>query len=201
MSKSQPSEAVEPVSAIRKRIAKYMAQALGGTPRVDRYYDPGEKNSVDILRCKERPSIGVNAYGTIGLSDSPLMFRGEEYPSRIELVGACASGFEAFANVLATAAFHVAKDGFFCAPGVVFPDVFAEYHPSGAMKHLYFMPPFLWEGLKTLEIDGRTVAWLMAIPISHAESSIAVEEGPVELERRFERAQIDFFDPDRPSIV
>jgi hypothetical protein len=142
----------------------------------------------------------VSSYATIGTSDAPLFFRGKEYQVRAELVGACSSSFIEFPNVLATAAFNIIKSRWFCAPGVVFPDVFAMYRPESSMAHVLFVSPFLWEdGLQTVSLPDRKVAWLLAVPISEAERAFAVEHGPKRLEELFEQRQIDIFDPDRPS--
>ncbi len=185
-----------------RTIAKAAASAFGGRPKVVRHWDEHEKSSVDILICADRPQKGVTAYSTIGLSESPLLKEGEDIGVRVELVGACASSCGEFANILSTAAFCIVNSGWFCSPGTIFPDVVGMYECSSTMRHLLFVPPFLWEGeLETLHLEARTVAWLLAVPISEAEYRFAEAEGADELERAFERAQIDIFNINRPSVL
>lgn len=70
------------------------------------------------------------------------------------------------------------------------------------MKHFLFVPPFLWEDeLPTLEFEGRSIAWLLALPISDQERSFAESNGSDDLEDLFQQNQIDIFDLERPSVV
>jgi hypothetical protein len=189
------------VSESNRLIARTAAEAFGGRPEVVRYHDDAKRTHVDVLRCEDRPQRGVSSYSTIGLSDWPLYRGDEEYPARVELVGACSAGFDHFANVLASAAFAVANEGWFCAPGIIFPGLFAGERPTSPLKHLLFVPPFLWEqSLRTLDLLEKKVAWLLAVPISDAEMMFAEKEGPRRLEDVFEKEQIDIYDPDRPSV-
>jgi hypothetical protein len=36
------------------------------------------------------------------------------------------------------------------------------------------MNPFLWDGFKTLEIENKSIAWLLIIPISEKEKEYAM---------------------------
>ncbi|MFT3913052.1 MAG: suppressor of fused domain protein [Anaeromyxobacteraceae bacterium] len=189
------------ISKDDKALASAIAATFGGVPRVTRYYDDPRTHSIDILRAVDRPQAGVTSWSTVGLYKSPLYLRDNEYPARVEIVGACGSAFEDFGSVLATAAFNIAKDRWFCAPGVIFPDVVKMYRPSGTMRHGLFVPPFLWDSLRTLKLGGRDVAFLLLVPISEGECKLAEAEGPAQLEALFEKEQIDIFDIDRPSAV
>jgi hypothetical protein len=122
---------------------------------------------------------------------------------RTELVGACSSNAAVFGECLSTAAFCIIKSGWFVAPGVIFPDVVAQHKASRTMKHLLFVPPFLWEGkLETLTLeDGSEVDWLLAVPISDAEMAFAEKKGVPALEEIFEARQIDIFDLERASTL
>ncbi len=55
--------------------------------------------------------------------------------------------------------------------------------------------------METIELDSKKVAWLLAIPISEAERSFAINNGSNKLEDLFEKHQIDIYDLDRSSIV
>ncbi len=189
------------ITESNRTIAQTAADVFDGEPRLHRFYDDDRKSHVDILQCADVPEKGVTSYSTVGLSDAPLFLDGEEYPTRLELVGACASEFENFANVLATSAFNVINTHWFCAPGMIYPEVFAMYQPEGPMRHVLFVPPFLWEDLRTLTLPDKTVAWLLAIPISEAEMQFAEEHGPDKLEDLFVEKQIDIYDFERLSVL
>jgi len=144
----------------------------------------------------------VNSYATIGLSDSPIIKGGAPINVRTEFVAACAAQTEDFQRFLATAAFCVINSQWFVAPGTVFPHVFGMYGASPTMKHCLFVPPFLWDGrLQTLTLESKTVAWLLAVPISEQELRLAEVEGVPRLEKVLEGKQIDMFDIKRPSVV
>ena len=190
------------VSETNKQVARAAAKAFGGSPRVWKFWDDNHESSVDILSCENRPLDGVTSFSTVGLSDWPLYMEGKEYGARLEMVGACGNGFERFDNALATAAFCVINSGWFCYPGAIFPEVLAMHEASATMRHFLFVPPFLWEGeLTTMELEEKTLAWLLAVPISDEELAFAESSGSDELEKLFQERQIDVFDLARPSVV
>jgi len=190
------------ISEDKKTIAKTLAQAFGGKPSVRRFWDEKDKQFVDILTCSNRPEKGVSSYSTIGLSDAPLLKDGTEYPTRVEITGACGTAFSGFNNALATAAFCIINSKWFCYPGAIFPDVLSMYDISPTMRHFIFVPPFLWEDkLKTITVGNKTVAWLLAVPISDEERQFAEEKGSDALEDLFEEKQIDIYDLERNSVV
>lgn len=191
------------VSSQQRELAGHMASAMGvEKPPIFRFWDEGRKSSVCVLEAANRPQDGVTAYATIGLSDHPLMFQGREFGTRVELVGACGSAFPGFAHVLATAAFCVVNSGWFCAPGMIFPDVVSMHKASDTLSDIYFAHPFLWEKeLKSILIGDRQVAWLLAVPVSKEESAFAQSYGPERLEARFAEKDIDIFDLNRSSAV
>lgn len=190
------------ISPDNKQIARHVVKALGGKPQVIAYWDDAHEYSVDIAVCRNAPSRGLTSYSTVNLSDSPLIQKRREYPVRIELVGACDSKIEEFANVLCMAAFFVMKNKWFCRPGVVFETLVSTYKLSDTMEHLYFTAPSQWPELnKTLELATKKVTWLWAIPISEAESRYIAENGDDEFESLLEEADADVFDINRESIV
>lgn len=183
-------------------VAKTAAAAFGGTPRITRFWDDDHHNSVDILSCEDGPQLGVTAYSTVGLSEWPLHYGAEEHHTRLEVVGACGSGFQGYDNALATTAFNIINSSWFCYPGAVYPDVLSLYGSSPTMKHFLFVVPFLWEDeLPTLELEHRSIAWLLALPISNEERSFVESNSSDELEELFQERQIDIFDLARPSVV
>lgn len=185
-----------------KTIAKKALEAFGGRPQVSSYWDETERSSVDILTCENRPQEGVNSYATIGLSDAPLLKNGDDTGIRVEFVGACSGAVKEFPNILSTAAFCVINSKWPCAPGTIYPEIVAMYTCSTTMRHLLFVPPFLWEEkLVTLEFDSKVVAWLLAMPISESEYQYAEANGSERLEDLFECMQIDIFDINRNAVV
>ena len=185
-----------------KTIARTAAAVFGTKPEVDRYWADQRVSSVDVLSCLDSPQRGGTSYATIGVSEVALEKDGRELQVRAELVGACYSRFKKFPNVLATAAFLVINSRSFIAPGVIFPGVLSMYYAAVEMKHLLFLPPFLWdERLKASKVEERQIGWLLAIPVSEGEMQLASSRGVPALEELFEARQIDIFDLERPSVV
>jgi antitoxin YqcF len=190
------------VSPENKALAKYVVKAFGGTPHVTEYEHDTADLSIGILWCQDRPVDGVTSYSTIRLSDYPMTWGKGEFPTRIELASACASKYNLFPNILASAAFCIIRTQRPCYPGAVMPDYVREYYASTAVPHLYFTAPFLWEdALRPLNLQTKTVNWLLAMGISESEYSYLKEHGDNSLEDRFEERQIDIFDLSRPSAV
>jgi len=193
-----------------KKIARTAASAFGGKARVITYHDNDNKSHIGILDCVDRPEQSMTAFSTVGCSDFSLYRNGEVFlddekkkPVGVELVGACASKFDYFANALATAAFCIGNSRWFCAPGIVFPDVFAMHAKDAQLKHMLFVPPFFWDDtLPTLKLADKTVEWLLAVPISDAEMRFAEERRTSsDLEDIFEKKDVDIFDLNRKSVV
>ncbi|KMM62613.1 hypothetical protein ACH95_05370 [Bacillus glycinifermentans] len=190
------------VSAENKVIAKTVLKALGGTPKVTKYWDDNHHNSVDILSVDDRPEEGITSFATLGLSDYSIDYEVNGKPLCIEILGAIDSSSEIFANVLSTCAFNVINSNFTCAPGAIFRDVIKMYDQNTEMEHVLFVPPFLWEdGLESLEFSSKNATWLLAIPISEEEYLFARENGSEKLEELLEEQQIDIFDIKRKSVI
>jgi len=68
------------------------------------------------------------------------------------------------------------------------------------MKHMLFIPPFLWEPIPNMEQEGRVVTWLQAIPISDGEFEIRKRKGEDALMTVLEKCEVNVFDLDRPSV-
>ncbi|MDN8092991.1 suppressor of fused domain protein [Burkholderia multivorans] len=156
------------VTSQRRVLAGHAALAMGvEKPPILQFWDENRQSNVYVLEAANRPQDGVSSYATIGLSDHPLMFKGREFDSRVELAGACGSAFLGFANVLATTAFCVINSGWFCALGIIFPDVVSMNKAPATLSDICFAHPFLWaEELKSTLIGDRRVTWLLAVPVS-----------------------------------
>jgi antitoxin YqcF len=190
-------------SAENRQLAAIVAKAFGyARPEVRRYWDDGETYRVDIAQAADSPWPGVTSHGTLGLSDYPLIDEGKEFPARCELVGACATGYKLFPNVIATCSFNIMKQHWFACPGRIFEDVVAMYYPSFPMRHVMFSEPFPWDdALPTTELPGKMVAWLLVVPVSDAEMQYARSSGPEALRDVFKREEIDIFDLERRSVL
>ena len=191
------------VTSQQSELANHVASAMRvKKPPISRYWDENERSSIYILEAADHPRSGVVSYATIGLSDHPLMFREREFGARVELVGACSSSFTGFANLLSTAAFCVINSGWFCAPGIIFPDIVSMYKSSNTLSDIYFTHPFLWnESLRSTLIGDRQLAWLLAVPVSKEEAAFAKSYGAQRLEALFEEKNIDIYDLNRASVV
>jgi antitoxin YqcF len=191
-----------PISPENKMIAAYVAAAFGGTSHVDEYADRLEQLTVGILYGRDRPQEGVTSYSTIKLSDYPMPWGTEEFPTRLELAGLCANTARFFPNILASAAFSIIRSGAVYHPGTVMPDYVRHYYPSSKLPHLYLTAPFLWEReLRTLDCGTKQVSWLLAMPISESEHSYLREHGDSALERLLESRHVDISDLDRLSVL
>ena len=193
---------MEIISSDNKNIAKFLVSAFSGNPTIKKHWDKEEYSSVDILSCQDSPIKTVNSFGTVGLSDFPLIKNGEEYPANIEILGACNEKYADFSNIIATAAFCIINSQWFCSPGIVFPDIVLMYYPGYEMKHLYFTYPFLWKGeFEPYKLDSKSVSWLMAIPVSDQEKDFVLDNGPERLEELFLENNIDVCELTRNSII
>lgn len=141
-------------AAVARSVARAAAAAFGGHPQVSRFYDEDESHSVDILTCADRPVPGLCTYSTVTLHRSINRLDGTDV--RTEMVGVARKSATMFANLLATAAFFVAKNGWLRAPGVVFPDLVREYGLSDSMQHILWTPPFAWDELGSVSTTALT---------------------------------------------
>lgn len=191
------------VSTDNKKIARMLGAAFGGVFSVREFVHDTLPLTVDLLRCPDRPGEGVTSLGTIGLSDFPLYLQDEEYPVRVELVGAVASrDVEAFASILGTTAFCIIRSGRIVHPGSILEDAVSVYIPDTSLPHIYFTAPFLWEkDLRATQFDTKKVAWLLAFPISQTEADFLREKGDSALEDEFEKRNIDIFDLYREPVM
>lgn len=189
------------ISNENKIIAKTALHAFGGKPSVSKYWDENNVSNIDMLSTVNRPFDGVSSYSTIGLSDHSIELTVDETPLRIEIVGASATDYEQFPNILSSCAFCIINSKFSVSHGKVFRDIIKMYYSNTEMKHVLFVSPFLWEDLKTLEFPNKKVAWLLAVPISENEYLFAQEKGIDSLEELFEQEEINIFDLERESIL
>jgi antitoxin YqcF len=189
-------------SVENKAIAKYVLSAFRGKPTVTQFIHDDLPLTIDILACQDCPDRGVVAYSTLGLSDYPMISENKEFPTRLEIAGACAADKKFYPNMLASTAFSIMRSHRLVYPGSIIQNAVTEYLPDSINKHFYLNTPFLWEdSLKTFKLETKTVAWLLLVPICEAEYQYLLEHGDEALEDKFEQAQIDVFDLQRPSCL
>lgn len=184
-----------------KVIAKTILEVFGGRPSVAKYWDDHQASHVDILSSINRPFEGITSYSTIGLSDYDIGYTVKVQPLRVEIVGAHATEYDDFPNILATCAFTVINSKQSILPGEIFQGIVALYYPDSEMKHILFINPFLWKNLKSIDLEKSKVAWLLAIPISQQEYLFALDSGVEALEDLFVQEDIDIFEIERKSIL
>ncbi|HSD82690.1 MAG TPA: suppressor of fused domain protein [Anaerolineae bacterium] len=186
-----------------KAIATRVREVFGGTAEVHRYWDEGNEFHVDILHSANSPWPGVTSYSTLGLSNWPLFQDDKEFKVRLELVGACTSNAPTLGNVLATCAFYIIKERWFCAPGVIFRDMLTINDVPCTTPHLLFVPPFLWDEKlnTTFQLANRLVTWLLAVPITEAEAVFGATEGSDKLENLLQEKDVAIFDLQRKSVA
>ena len=189
------------ISDSNKLLAKTLSILFGTKPQVSRYWDESNQYYVDILLCENSPQKNISSYGTIGVSDHPLLNEGKDTGFRVELVAAGGAQFSEMANILSTVAFCVIKDHWLCASGALFPDVIKMYRKDSQMKHIMLTTPFLWANLKTIDLIDKKVAWLLLVPISEKEYQFAEQNGSNALEDIFNEKQFDIFNLERASII
>lgn len=191
-----------PISSENKAIARHVASVFGGKPAVDEYADEPETLKVGILFCRDRPREGVTSYSTIKLSDYPMKWGDEEFPTRIELAGLCSNAARFFPNILASAAFCIMRSEAVYHPGTVMPNYVRRSYPSSKLPHLYLTTPFLWEHeLQMVDFETKKVSWLLAFPIAESEYAYLQTRDAKTFEKLLEDRHIDISDLDRLPVA
>lgn len=116
------------ITASDRVAAKAIHDAIGGRPEVRRYRDDSETWYVDMASFADRPGEELTTYSTIGVHAYPNAVDGRDIPTELSIVAATSA--TSVPNMLVEAAFLIMKDKWICAPGVVFPNLVAEYAPS-----------------------------------------------------------------------
>ncbi len=68
-----------------------------------------------------------------------------------------------------------------CFPGYILENIINLYFSDLDMKHILLTTPFLWDKAKSINFGEKTVAWLLAVPISEQEYHFALKYGSEEL--------------------
>ncbi len=169
-----------------------------GQVAVTLHTDEAEEQTIAIFSA--RNVDGVVA-ATVGLMDYDVGDDPDE-PVFVEIIVDARGDAAWVAEIVATIAFHVMKDGWKPAPGVVFERAIEMYSPELQVKHVMFVPPIQWEDeMDAVELDDKLVHPLLAVPITESEAAFVRAHGSDALEDLWARAEVDVFDWSRSGVV
>jgi hypothetical protein len=180
-------------SSDTKLVARHAISTFGAPPSVWRFTCERECFSLDIGGCADRPVAGVVSYTTIGLSDCGVVTGGAP-PVHVELAAACAADWPLFPNILAGAAMLLVRRQKEVKAGDAIRDVIAEFYPRDGIKHLYLARPFLWgQRLETLRGEAKSIAWLLAVPVTGDELLYLETQGGDGLEQLYRQRPSEMY--------
>ena len=184
-----------------RAVGDIVRAAVGGEAKSFKYYDEDESHMVVLGRFVGAPAAGLTTWSTLTLHMAPNVFRGTDV--RVELLGVARDDEERIANVLATSAFFVLKNGWVASPGTLFHDLVRMYVPDTTTPHVLWSAAQLWPDLVDgVEVEGfRDVHWLLATPVTDDEVEYLEAHGYDALDERLGDASVDLADLWRRSAV
>lgn len=185
---------------LNNEVAQREVDIFNREPTVKRCWDLLEEKNIYILKCFDIPQKGVQSCGTVGLNNTDIGLQSSGRELRVELLGASDVKIEKFEQIIASVALDV-MDSHKCYPGYIAENIISQYIAESDMKHVLLTDPFLWENTESLLIENTYIAWLMIVPISHAEYEFAKKSGVDELEKIFEKNEIDIYNIYRRSVI
>lgn len=169
-----------------------------GQVAVTLHTDEAEEQTIAIF--SSRNVDGVVA-ATVGLMEHDVGDDAEE-PVFVEIIVDARGDAAWVAEIVATIAFHVMKDGWKPAPGVIFEGAVEMYSPELQVKHVMFVLPIQWEDeMHEVELEDKIVRPLLAVPITESEAAFVRAHGSEALEDLWARAEVDVFDWSRSGVV
>jgi hypothetical protein len=183
-----------------KTVAKHALGFIGGKPKVDRFYNEDESESVDIMSVDGGEIQGVRTCATIGLNGTDIGLTAKEKTLRVELIASGTAEAGELGCILATAALEIMEQGR-CFYGMIFPNVISSYMKDTDMKHAVLMSPAYWPKYYSLEEKDAIVTWLMLVPISEAEKAYIHINGVDAFDRLLGEKDADVLDYSRKSIL
>jgi len=181
-----------------KLWAKHVVALTPGKPKVTKYWDDGEKYSIDVLAIA---TDSGKICATLGLS-KVVQWTESNPPIRSEILADSKNSDIKIENVISTAAFYILKDNWRIKPGVVFEDIVSWYISGQELKHLLFIEQYQW-GKEMSRFEGGTVPIfpLLAVPISESERVFIKEFGIDALQEIWQQKHVDVCDWARSSAV
>lgn len=184
----------------RPAVSNALREAIGGSSRTYAHYDADEQHAVAVVEAVGTPHPRLTTYATASLHAFPNPLEGQDI--RVELLMTAANEWPDAANMVATAAFCVMKDGWLAAPGVVFPNIVREYISSTTVPHVMWQEPSSFEGLSPMLVPGldHQVHVLQAVPIAESEWQFLRDAGFLEFTERLAAAGVRHHDLLRESV-
>ena len=184
----------------RSLVSTFLRSVIGGERQVRAYYDEPEEHVVAVVEASRTPHPTLATFATASLHAVPNLMDGRDV--RVELLMVGPVRMAEAANIVATSAFRVLKEGWLAAPGVVYPNAVREYVPDTTVPHVMWSEPIEFQGLSTISVDtlGHQVHVLQAVPLAEAERTFLVEHGFDALAARLASAEAEHFDFWRASI-
>ena len=179
--------------------AKYLRSKVPGDAiHVRRHYDDAEQHAIAIFTSENAHGVVAATVGVMEVDQR----RGEGPPLATEILLDARGRRPYAADVLATVAFFILKDGWRVRPGVTFADIIPMYAPELRVKHMLFTPAFQWqEGMTRVTLTDRTIYPLLAVPITDEELELVKSRGADVLEERWIRSSTDVLDWSREGVV
>lgn len=184
-------------------------QSLGGQQKPFNY---SEDEGLDVLFCKDSPSVGFLTCATLGLVNKETPFFSKGKNIRIELLGlSTTKDGDTLGRIMASLYRNISQRSMPCAYGVIYTGFLEGILNNSEMKHILFTaPPLFWDkALGVVDLDDKNIlTWLYAMPISDAEREFVVSKGDkhfkeamVNLQDIFTVKNVDVFNLNRVSAV
>ncbi|UNL86323.1 suppressor of fused domain protein [Priestia koreensis] len=185
----------------QERIIQKATEVFGVEPTLESFSDEGDRYNIQVASVENQLREDTTSFVTIGGYEAPTGYTVGGVPLRIELVGACQTTYDIFADILAHCVYHKMKSHVSCFPGALYKDMITPIDPDLHMQHVLLIPPVLWEDFSTIDADDKKITWLQVIPISEKERIHALQHGVDSLLRHFEEAQVNIFNLERKSVM
>lgn len=194
-----PVERAENLPPEHRLWAEHMrASTPDGQVAVTLHTDEAEEQTIAIFSARNLDGVVA---ATVGLMDYDVGDDPDD-PVFVEIIVDARGDAAWVAEIVATLAFHVMKDGWKPAPGVIFERAIEMYSPELQVKHVMFVPPIQWEEeMDAVELDEKIVQPLLAVPITEGEAVFVRAHGSEALEDLWARAEVDVFDWSRSGVV
>ena len=178
-----------------KNWANHLRNLVGGECFIYNYYDDQKEYSIPIFSSTDSDGILVATVGLMEIDQS----KNSRVQVPTEIIMDRKGKDERIANVLSTIAFYIMKDGWKVAPGVIFEDIMKMYYPETKLPHIYFTAPFQWDTMSKVELTGKTIYPLVAIPVTEDEANIVSKHGDQDLEDMWVRHEVNVLNWDREN--
>ncbi|AJH16641.1 suppressor of fused domain protein [Myroides profundi] len=188
-----------------KQLIHNVTNIVGLSPSVDTFHNHEHAVRIDVLKCQYPLNKDIDIYCTVGVSDSENLIEMRDgslvnIPVEILMEGNVNS--DKWYSIILAAGFSIKVDKNPCQPYTVFKDLIRTYIKDTHLPHLLFVHPYLWEDrLGQMELEDKTVYFLLAVPISDNELAYFTEYGASELCDRLFSSDLDFSDIERPSLM